>query len=428
MKEWEENKDKQLIVPLRPDGNEYSFHALYPDQKQVVAKVMSKVKEFMETDDLDSFQPLRMTLNGPGGSGKSVVINTIITMLRKMYNSNDVVKCIAPTGTAAFNIQGETFHRFGRNHVTKKHYVPNSMDAEKRKLLIKQNRLLLVLIADERSLINSCDFGTVECQLSETNFDGGFLRHMSFGGLPVVLLAGDDQQLPGAKEGAFNALINTGGTAMTMRGRAALIECARFVMELPVSKRMTDSAVKQRELLSRLRQTEELTDKEKDKLLSLHLDMIEQLHSPKVVENIKRKAIYLFFTNEKRIRHNIQHLKLFSSSDNPVAMMQPQSTGQHGGKGVTKHFEAKFPNTAMMCVGSRVAIEHRNFQPLWGLHNGACGTVDEIVYAKGDSPNKGNLPSYVVVNFPLYCGPAWDLDNPKVRPILLWHQAHPNRN
>ena len=51
---------------------------------------------------------------------------------------------------------------------------------------------------------------------------------------------------------------------------------------------------------------------------------------------------------------------------------------------------------------------------MWGLHNGACGIVREIVFQDGHSPNAGHQPSYVVVHFPLYVGPPWDEAFPKV--------------
>ena len=400
---------------MRDDGQHYSLDSLYDDQKQIVAIVLSKIEEFLLCDDLSDFKPLRMTINGAGGSGKSVVINTIVSIMRRMFQTNGVIKVAAPTGTAAFNVKGSTLHHTCNNKVSNKHYIPNSMGREKRKQLIQKFKTLLVLIVDERSLINSCDLGTVECQIGETIFGGGFMSEKSFGGLPVVILAGDDYQLPGMKEGAFSALINKKGSIMTQRGRSALIECSNFVMELSGSKRMQDSLTQQKIILEKLRIGHDLNDLEAQKLLSLHLDVIAELHSEKVVKDIERKSIYLFYTNEKRIRHNMERLKQESSPLNPVAIIQPHSTGPIGGKGVSSHFEgSNLPESCMICIGCRVAIENRNFNPLWGLHNGACGTVDEIVYEKNKSPNNGDLPLYVVVNFPLYCGPVWDQNNPKV--------------
>jgi predicted GTPase len=48
-----------------------------------------------------------MTIMGAAGTGKSVLINTLVTVLRVMFDDNDVVHVAAPTGTAAFNVGGE---------------------------------------------------------------------------------------------------------------------------------------------------------------------------------------------------------------------------------------------------------------------------------------------------------------------------------
>ena len=67
--------------------------------------------------------------------------------------------------------------------------------------------------------------------------------------------------------------------------------------------------------------------------------------------------------------------------------------------------------TSKIRIGAKVAKNRRNFCPILGLHSGVCGTVDEIVFKKGENPNNSDLPLYVVADFPLYCGPAWDAKN-----------------
>jgi hypothetical protein len=47
---------------------------------------------------------------GCGGTGKSYIINTILTMVRQMTKSNSTVIVGAPSGSAAFNVQGSTLH------------------------------------------------------------------------------------------------------------------------------------------------------------------------------------------------------------------------------------------------------------------------------------------------------------------------------
>ncbi len=49
---------------------------------------------------------------GCGGTGKSFIINTIISIVQKVTQQNDTIQVGAPTGAAAFNVQGSTLHRW----------------------------------------------------------------------------------------------------------------------------------------------------------------------------------------------------------------------------------------------------------------------------------------------------------------------------
>ena len=124
--------------------------------------------------------------------------------------------------------------------------------------------------------------------------------------------------------------------------------------------------------------------------------------------------MFLFFKNQKRIEHNMKMLLKNSSKLNPVAIIKSRMHGRTHTKGIRSHFDADLPTTSIFCENAKVAINSRNFKPSWGLHNGACGTAIEIVFAKNGNPNNGDMPLYTVVEFPLYCGPVWDKDNPKV--------------
>ena len=57
------------------------------------------------------FKPLRMTIMGCVGTGKSVLINTLVTCIRKIFDNNGSVFVTAPTGAAAYNVGGSTIHR-----------------------------------------------------------------------------------------------------------------------------------------------------------------------------------------------------------------------------------------------------------------------------------------------------------------------------
>ena len=404
----------QLYIPLKDDGSEYTTDDLYEDQKQVVTVILKTLHDFVTLDDLSQFKPLRIIINGQGGSGKSVVINTIVTVIRKMFGFNDVVRVVAPTGVAAYNVGGETFHHLFHMGVSKKEYSANSLSKSTRKKLIQKFKTLLALIVDERSLVSSRVLGSAEAMASETMHGGPYHMHESWGGLPIVVLVGDDYQLPGIGQGPFQALFPTYGSKMSYNGRRALLECSECVMELGGSKRVQAGQSKTKLLLDRLRVGTDVIEEDVDKLMSLHLDKIRDVHGETVVKDIEERAMFLFYRNDRRMRHNMKQLAKRCSTENPVAVLKSRSAGRVNGKGVKSHFDGDIAPASLLCVGAKVALNNRNYRPSWGLHNGACGTVEEIVFNAGENPNHGALPKYVVVEFPLYCGPVWDKQNPKV--------------
>ena len=426
IKEHEDPERQELHIPMRDSEEgpkEYKVEYLYSDQKAIVAEVCTKLKEFMEMEDLRKFKPLRMTVNGGGGAGKSVVINTIVTIFRKMFNYNNVVKVAAPSGCAAFNVKGETFHHLMELKVSSSTYKPGSMSQDKRDRLLAKFKVLLCLLIDERSLVNSKELGATNQMISETLYGGHFADHQDFGGLPFVILFGDDYQLPSCGAGAFDAIQNTQTDKMIALGASTFLKCGRKVMNLKSNRRMGDDMKEDKFLLETIRKQKEPTKKQVQKLLNLHIETFGNNFGTAKKREIQQKAIYLSYTNNKRKAHNIKKLAMLSSPTNPVAILKPQNWGVTRGKAESTHFgqNNKPPPSALLFKGAIVAINNKNFCPIWGLHNGACGKVQEIVFAKEHNPNHGDLPRYVVVDFPLYTGPAWDVINKTVSSIITNH-------
>ena len=59
--------------------------------------------------NVKKYKPLRATVMGCGGTGKSFIINIIILIIRNMTQMNDTVKVGAPSGAAAYNVQGQHY-------------------------------------------------------------------------------------------------------------------------------------------------------------------------------------------------------------------------------------------------------------------------------------------------------------------------------
>ena len=149
-------------------------------QKAIVYNAVDTVIKFLNNNP--SYKPTRATTMGSTSTGKSFIINTIISMVRKLTSSNDTVQIAAPTGAAAFNVQGSTIHNLLGVRVTN----PEKSLTENTKLrLLEQLERLLVLVIDERSMISSKVLAAAE-QNTRKCFYRGQNRSKIWGGLPIV--------------------------------------------------------------------------------------------------------------------------------------------------------------------------------------------------------------------------------------------------
>jgi hypothetical protein len=87
--------------------------------------------------------------------------------------------------------------------------------------------------------------------ISEVIFNGS-TAYEFFGGIPVVLLVGDDYQLPGQEEGALTALSRVGGSRMTQKGWQVFLRCAENVFQLQSIQRVSHSKQEAKEMLDRI--------------------------------------------------------------------------------------------------------------------------------------------------------------------------------
>jgi hypothetical protein len=84
-------------------------------QSALLYKVFGKIREWMKCkagDQKSKFVPLRLTVCGAADTGKSFIINIIVSYMRRMFDDNDVVHVVALTGMTALNVLGKTLHRF----------------------------------------------------------------------------------------------------------------------------------------------------------------------------------------------------------------------------------------------------------------------------------------------------------------------------
>jgi hypothetical protein len=212
--------------------------------------------EWQAGDQNSKFVPLRLTVRGAAGTGKSFIINTIVSYMRCMFDDNDVVHVVAPNGMAAFNVLWETLHRFAgldwRN--MKKGMTNSTMEKLQKKLL---NTVATMM--DERLMLSQIIVGLVEQAVVRSAHECGHSGE-DWGGIPVMILFGDDYQLPSIDYGGATnipQLNKNRGTKglhdMTQcQGGLQFTSLAEEVMELDQVCRQTDDQVIFKGILERL--------------------------------------------------------------------------------------------------------------------------------------------------------------------------------
>jgi len=113
---YNNNKDNDLRIPRKTNGDTYELEDLNEEQFKIAYVILNKIKEWLSLatapeERKKRFKPLRMTVMGCGGTGKSVLINTLVSCIRTIFQDNNSVFVTAPTGAASYNVGGTTIHK-----------------------------------------------------------------------------------------------------------------------------------------------------------------------------------------------------------------------------------------------------------------------------------------------------------------------------
>jgi hypothetical protein len=106
---YNDSKDHNTIqIPAQKDESDYTLDALSEQQQAVVLALIDTIVKFLNNDT--KYKSLRANVMGCGGTGKSFIINTIISIVQKMAQQNDTIQVGAPTLLMTFYVQGSTLH------------------------------------------------------------------------------------------------------------------------------------------------------------------------------------------------------------------------------------------------------------------------------------------------------------------------------
>ncbi len=245
----------------------------------------------------------------------------------------------------------------------------------------------------------------VESHIRQTAHGGGN-KQKDWGGVPIIILVGDDKQLQSISRGVldlsfpFNSddrKLQYTNAKPTMNidermGEELWFQFAKDVMQLNQIARVNENQQKYKQLQNNARD---------DKLNTWDVAFLKKYHvedggfTKEQQQEIKNNAMYVFAKKEPMKEHNTNCLKKIVSENNPLACIEVHSSSQRDGKtkGIASHFDNEtIPRKNTICRGAMVSIMGKNFMPQWSLYNGSIGTVEEIIFEKGENPNQGHQP------------------------------------
>ena len=325
-------------------------------------------------------------------------------MVSKLINQEEghqFLKVAAPTGSAAYNVDGATLHSLLQIPVKfdDKNCAP-PLDGDQLQRLQATFKGTHLLWIDEKSMVSTTRLYQIDQRLKQARPENADLP---FGGISVILM-GDYAQLPPVKEKAVYDSVQ-GGKEHQTRGKN-LYYLFRKVIRLTESKRQ-EGDEEFKDLLSRVA--------DGPKLEQRHHDLMDKRSFPilSVEERDKfwKEAVYICALNADLVPFNIAR---YRELDTPVAVIEAVNTGK-GAKSATPDTAGGLLNYVILAVGGKVLLKSKLWQEA-GLVNGANGVVKKILYQPGNAPPQ--LPDCVLVEFEHYNGPALIEDEPKLIPVI----------
>lgn len=148
-------------------------------------------------------EKLKMYLGGVGGTGKSQVINAIVAFFNDTGRGRKIA-VLAPTGTAASLVGGQTYHSF--LHISRSDDEKNDgkvMRTDEQQSQVQRIREVQFIIIDEVSMIGCQDLFKIASRLASVRG----VSDEPFGGVHIMF-SGDFGQLPPVMTTRLYAILN----------------------------------------------------------------------------------------------------------------------------------------------------------------------------------------------------------------------------
>ncbi|XP_065894145.1 uncharacterized protein [Dysidea avara] len=384
MAEFEEVVANEDIVDV-----ESMIESLNEDQRRVFDRVSTHLQAQHSSAISNHPQPLCMFVSGCGGTGKSFLIKTLKAWIHSSLEKHAAIT--APTGIAAFNVNGLTIHRLLQlpvEHGKTPKY--RSLSDEAIKIVRQKLQQLVLLIVDEVSMVSHVTLLYIHLRLTEI-FNTGDIKNGWFG-CKNILVFGDLLQLPPV----FEQPVYTTLTSATVHkhtdspGGVDIWQLLFEYDELVINMRQRDNR-QFTELLGRVR-LGKLTVKDiktlNQRKLSLKSPSISGRMKEVVDELLKlpEDTVCLLPTRSMCTEINIEVLSRLPGEEYKLVAEDSvdcsRSILQKVKAKLTKCSEdctqtAGLENIVHVKIGCKVMLR-RNIDVSQGLVNGAIGTVQSI--------------------------------------------------
>jgi ATP-dependent DNA helicase PIF1 len=349
---------------------------------------------------------LLMHVDGQGGTGKTHVVRLISQRMKQLAEQygviGEIVRRAAPTGVAAFNINGRTLHSLFRLPIKTKKY--ENLTLENKRYLQNHFKDVGFLIIDEKSMIGLRILYFLDRRLREIFPD----VDEDFGGINVILM-GDFYQLPTVGETPLYFSTKVNDPVITQGQR--LYRRFNETITLDVVKRqagLDSRAVAFRECLDRLRI---------DQITIRDWELLSTRVQTQILDAKKAKfdsAIRLFGTKEKVRIYN--HTKLRDLSV-PVVNITASHTGHKKAVDVSTEEAGNLQPILSVSINATVMLREN----LWvskGLVNGRTGFVRNVVWGGHVTSPRIESPDMLLLYIPGYNGPCYkEVNGEKLVPI-----------
>ena len=402
MRAWIENQKDEARLE-EPDYSNIDVSRLNHKQTLAYNMVCDWVRRVIQ--DPDGTPPFYLNLCGSAGCGKTFWLKAVTKFVLEEAKGRRLLIKAAPTGKAATQIDGYTYHSLLKIPVpipVRGKSIPD-LDDNRLRDLQEDFYDCRLLVIDEKSMMGSEMLNIIDQRLRQIK---GKPR-TPFGGISIIIM-GDFAQLPPVGDRPLYAKSDTKSKLNKCQEMgAALYDLFTDVIIFnQIMRQQGDEEKEFRDVLGRLSDGTITLDDWK----WLQKQNFDEMSNSQQHE-FKFNGVTLCAKRRDCKAQNILRIHALGTTpcpiqavNKPIVAKQAQPTTAGG-----------LDNSTIIAKNAQVYIT-TNIWKEAGVTNGTMCTVREIIYTNGKTPPE--LPTAVLVHIPDYKGPSYSESEPNIVPIV----------